>query len=454
MAEVLENKTNNLVYFVTAHILLLIGYAFSRGLFADQTQLFILSFAWLVLLMPLLKKPWLSFNFNISPLNLLLFANLVSFILFYFFDGGIYLTSQQAYVNVNLLKFLALILFLFYFVNFNLQEKNFFSGVILHLSKNKFIYLLVLAFALRLAIVFYSPAPIIDIFYVTNGAVDSLVKKQDPYAVSYYNVYHRSNSQDNDTYSYLPATIFFNLPFRIIFGDVRFGYILAQILIVFFIYKLFKLKNIPQKIIEFCILLFLFLPISLFVLEQTWIESILMLFLYFFIWAYYFNKQTLIYFILGVILSLKQTLFPLVIFIFKVNFLKNYKKLFWTILTIAIFYLPFLFWNFNAMYHNTFIALVKYKPLSFSLSFNILYGKIFGYEAPSFLNFIFLIIFLIFLLFRVKRNLISIINAFNVFLLTAFMIHFGLPNYFFFISSCVVLLIILCLLENKEKLKI
>ena len=125
----IDNQSNKLSYLIIAHILILLGYTFNRGNFSHQAQLWLLLLGWLFLFFIFLKKKIfeLKFDFNSSSLKLLLLANLVSFILFYFLDGGVNLAfGQQISSFLFYLKLISLLLFFLYFVRVIFSRKNLF----------------------------------------------------------------------------------------------------------------------------------------------------------------------------------------------------------------------------------------------------------------------------------------------------------------------------------------
>ena len=98
-----NKSANTLSYYVFAYILLMIGFINNSGLFFHHAQLWFLFAGWIILFMPLLKNSWLNFDFRLQTVTLLILASIFSFLLFYLFDGGIYLSSKQEFHNLFLL---------------------------------------------------------------------------------------------------------------------------------------------------------------------------------------------------------------------------------------------------------------------------------------------------------------------------------------------------------------
>jgi len=459
-----ENKTKKLTYLIVAHLLILLGYSFNKGLFFHQAQLWLLLLGWLVLFLPFFKKDFISFNFDLKPANLLLAANLVSFILFYFFDGGIYLSSAQATSNIILLKFTALILFLFYFVNFNFKGKNFFSVVITHFSKRKFIYLVLLALILRLTTIFYSPTPKIDVFLVLTQSADALLKGSNPYSEEFFNVYspeecvinYGIKDCKNDSAAYLPGTFLLVTPFKMIFGDIRFAYIFSIFGSAAIIYFLLK-KKFPQLLVvaELAALLLLYLPLGLFVLEQSWVDTLPVFLIYLFTFLILAGYQYLPYLIFGLFLATKQTMVLFFPFLLLLKGL-NWQKIALAIFIPAIIIVPFAIWNFNDFIYDVLLNHLNYKEALHSLSFTTI-NKIYFYNLIPYQLLILFVLALLFLFLflksiKGKRDLPSVINSFVVFSLATFLLKRGFTHYYDSTSALVILLIVLELYQNPELL--
>ncbi|MBI3290677.1 glycosyltransferase family 2 protein [Candidatus Falkowbacteria bacterium] len=397
MEQATDNKSSRLSCLFIAHILILLGYSANKGLFFHQSQLWFLFLGWLVLFLAFIKKDYLDFNFGLKPLNLLMLGTSVSFILFYFFDGGIYLVSRQAQNNITSLKFIALILFFFYLVSFNLKGKNFFSVVLMHLKRFKFIYLVVLALFLRLSIIFYSPAPIIDVFWVLKGGADSLIIGANPYSQEFVNVYSKSDCQTlygtpdckNDHYTYFPGILIATTFFRVLFGDPRVTYVFAIFGTAAIIYFLLRkrFRQIPE-IPELTSLLILYMPLGLFVLEQSWADQILVFLLYLFVFLNVYNLSSWSYVGLGLFLSAKQTAWIFFPFIFKLKDF-SWKKFILMIGSFVFITIPFFVWDYFSFIEDTVIHHLTYKVPLFSLTFNTLSKVYFFSDIPSVLPVLF-----------------------------------------------------------------
>ena len=461
----MSNQTSRLIYLVLAHFLILLAYAASNGLLLHQVQLWLLFFSWLLLMMSLFKKSILYASVFQNPLEMLLLVNLVSFVLFYFFDNGIYLQSIQASANIILLKFVAISLFLLYFISFKLKGDNFFSALMLHLAKHKFTYLVVLAVILRLAVIFYSPTPAGDAYWSLKEGAYDLISGKNPYGQEFSHSYSPESCQaifgysdcKNDTYPYLPATILITAFFQLIFGDVRFTLLLAQLGMAVIVYLLLRQPfsrrdTIPQLVT----LLVLYLPLSIFIVEQSWIDPLSIFLLYLFVYLLIGGYRFLPYSLFGIFLAINQ--FSLIFLIFLLRFKGISVKKF--LLAIGIFSLisvPFAVWGFKDFINDTIVYHLTYQAPLASLSFNSL-TKIFFYtDIPLFITVPIILAVLIFLLLRAPRGILGTIQASLIVLFTLFLMRQGLANYYYSIACGIVLLITLELrqiaLSNLENNK-
>lgn len=442
--------SDNLIYFIFADMFIMLISAISHGSFVDTNQLLFALLAFFILLCPLINFRFLDkLQALISAKSLLLAITTFSLILFFIFDGGIYLASQEEVEKINALKLIAFAIFLFYFAKTS-NKISFFNNFVKNIIKYKFAYLIILAIIMRIATIFFSPHPSIDVFYVTNGAVDNLVQGINPYSTSYFNPWPGGYSNPG----YLPMIIFMNIPGRLLFGDIRFGYIIAQLLTAAVIYSLLQKKYRDDKImIELPVLMFMFLPNSLFVLEQAWIEPLLLLIL--FLFALIFIKQKFSYLaciILGMFISLKQNHFPFLILVLA-NFRINFKKILIIILAIFLPVIPFLIWDYKSFIYTTVTYVLTYKVMPQSISINALYIMINKKELPFYISFGAILALLIFLILRMKKNsLIGYLHSSIIVMLFIFFMLGGYANYYYFISGSLVILITLCLAVNNDKI--
>ena len=122
-----------------------------------------------------------------------------------------------------------------------------------------------LAFTLKIGMLSASPNPSIDVFTNLRNGVTSLLSGQNPYLAV-------------DSLDYLPSNLYLHIIPWWIFGDVRAVYILAELVTVLsFIFV--RTRSITREQKSLISLLFLFHPRSLFVLEQAWLDPLILMLL-------------------------------------------------------------------------------------------------------------------------------------------------------------------------------
>jgi len=436
------NNLEKIFYLTVSFLFLVLGYVFNKGIFFHQSQLWLLFISWLFLFIPLIKKRFIYFNFELNFKNILFLITFIIFILFYFFDGGIYFLSKQGEANLILLKFLALLFFCFYLFNFHFFKRNVFTGFLIHLKRHKFIYLIILALALRLLVLFYSPMPKIDVFWFSDGAAESFLQGDNPYSQTYFKVYE---DQDyvNNFFAYWPVTIFVASFFKLFFGDVRFAYIFCQMVTALLAYLLVKKVFNQKKIIaELITLLLLYTPLSLFVIEQTWVEPLMVLLIYLFVWFWLIGKKTIASFVLGLFLGVKQLGLMIGIFITRLNSFKL-KQILITFFVLLIIIVPFILWQPIDFFNDTIAEhFLSNKIFFHSLSFNSLWNVYFYSSIPAWFYLPVLLILFLWLWFKSKKNLFGVIYAGVFFLFSLFLLRQSFLNYYWGISQLIILLII------------
>lgn len=450
--------------FLLAHIFIIIGYSVNWGIFNHFTQLIFLTLGLLLLIVGFVNPAQIKLNFDQSLINLLLVANSIGFILFYLIDRGNDISSVQASVSIMTLKAIALLLFVLYYFSFNFSGKNIFSAVLLHLSKFKFVYLVIVAIVLRMVVIFSSPQTQIDVYWLLKGAAGDLIQGQNPYAGDYYNVYseqgcqvlHQDINCKNDNFSYLPGTLVVITFFSFIFGDPRFTYIFSILGACLIIYHILSSKFKDQlEISQLIILLLLYLPLGLYVTEQAWVDQLSVFFLYLFVYLLINNFKYLPYIALGIFLSTKQSMFLFSPFLFKLQGL-SLKKIVLTGVTVAIIVLPFFLWSPHDFIEDTLLAQWAHNDAIHSLSWKSFMKLNFSdLSFYSYLSFAVVGALFVFLLRKSKRGVKNILHAGIIFVLGLFLAKRGFANYYHLISAILILLISLeakdMRLEDREE---
>ncbi len=131
------------------------------------------------------------------------------------------------------------------------------------------------ALALRVLTLFASPEPFIDVWVIGNLGSDAFLAGTNPYVASYPDIY-QGQYDHVPHFFYWPAYMLTVAPFRGLFGDVRAATIATDVVIVGLLYAMSRRLGIPRKTGRLLCLLWLLHPVSLFVLELSWIDPVLM----------------------------------------------------------------------------------------------------------------------------------------------------------------------------------
>lgn len=110
-----------------------------------------------------------------------------------------------------------------------------------------------------------SPHPEIDVWYVVDQAVERTLHFGNAYDMTFV-----GSPGDTDAYPYLPGSLILLAPFKLVFGDVRYGYLAAMALAAWFV------RRTAQPAIGGALACLLLLyPRMLFGIEQVWTEPLL-----------------------------------------------------------------------------------------------------------------------------------------------------------------------------------
>ncbi len=143
---------------------------------------------------------------------------------------------------------------------------------------------LVLVFGVGILTPFASPNPGIDVFSITAQAIEFLRHGVNPYAQTYVDIYSGRYGYRASP-NYWPGLFYLLAPFQILFGDLRFGYIAANLATLLALYRLMPEETRAEKWQSSwtrtfhrdhgTMLLWFLFPVSFFVLEQAWTDILL-----------------------------------------------------------------------------------------------------------------------------------------------------------------------------------
>jgi hypothetical protein len=127
---------------------------------------------------------------------------------------------------------------------------------------------------LRVAVLFASPAPHIDVFVSSTHAADEFLAGRNPYLAEYVDIYEGRYGY-TPAYVYWPVVLFLQAPSRLIFGDIRMASVLADCVTWLIAWLLLRRQGGTPRGVSAWLLAWFTFPVQLFVLEQSWMDPIL-----------------------------------------------------------------------------------------------------------------------------------------------------------------------------------
>ena len=274
---------------------------------------------------------------------------------------------------------------LFFNVNL-LTEEKYFSA---YISSLVFVLTVALLFFAKILVLHVSPAPHIDVFFVNNMAADFALQGKNPYTQIYPDIY-------NGAYAYLPSFVYgppylwWSIPFRWIFGDVRYGHVAAEFMTLIGLILFFKKRTNEKSLIYSLGILWLAFPVSLFVLEQSWIDPVIIMF---YVWLLYFlaNEKYGISAVIAALLAATKPyslLVPFLTFIYLFKIQGGVTALKWSAICGIVFLLilaPFLLDDASGFYKTTIQWMLNAPLRTDSLSLPSLWANVTRQAVPGWL---------------------------------------------------------------------
>lgn len=404
---------------LNSFLLILFGYIFSRGFFSfSSITLLIIAYIFFSI-STFLPKVTHKIKSQ-DPAHIVVLLVILSTSLY----GGLY---QHSLVLISLsfiLLGLAIVL------SFQLLKTEQLSSV-----KRIWFYMFSIAIALRLLMIWSSPNPIIDVFaYLKFGALHFL-SGNNPYSMILPQMY---KNVVFDYYGYPPGTLLLTTPFVWLFKDPRYTFAAAEILTAFLI---LKINNGKLNKYYFSLML-LYNPMSLYVLEQSYMETLAILLLTLSIWLISKKKFLISAVIFGIALSTKQYLvFLIPLFYRLINKESQVFRL--SIMAFAIFVcsaviLPFFIWNQSDFTHDVvtlqFSYPIRYEGLTFfSLSHR------FGMDFNPLISGVAITISFILIYFRRKIAIPSFFYLSSLLFFSFFIFNkWAFVNYYYLISQLII----------------
>lgn len=408
--------------FILIYLLILFGFVFSRGFFSLPSVL-ILLVANLFFAKAFFHNLNNSKQFSFFSIrSLLIILALLSIVLY----GGLY-QENSFFIPLSfvLLAFNLPLLI-------NLAASKSFSK-----SQQIYFFVFLLAFVLRVFMVWSSPTPLIDVHdYLKNGAL-GLLQGKNPYSLIYTKFY---SDVTPDFYSYLPAMLFLTLPSVVFFADPRYTFVFSELAVALLILHL--LKNKKDRFIYSII--FLQNPISLYMIEQSYTEPLILLIILLAVFFIFKKKNLLIMIFLAVLISLKQyLLFLLPLFYKLLAYFQIKKKLllfFGGVIFALLISLPFVIWNKDDFVHDAVLLQLKFPPRYEGLTFFSLLYYFTGIKYNVLISWVIITLVLLFIYTRPK------ITPYRFFYLSSFLYlvvfffnKWAFLNYYYLISQLLLL---------------
>lgn len=150
-----------------------------------------------------------------------------------------------------------------------------------------------------------SPKPFIDVWVNNTAAVDHFLKGNNPYSQIYPDIYGGAYDY-KPGFLYFPGLLFWLAPFRAIFGDIRYGFVFANLLIALGTLGLSRRLKVSEPMGWCLAILWLSFPVTYFVLEQAWIDTILAALAVLTLWCVEEKKWVLSGVCMGAAFAVKQ----------------------------------------------------------------------------------------------------------------------------------------------------
>lgn len=228
-----------------------------------------------------------------------------------------------------------------------------------------------LLLATRVLTLLISPNPYIDGFTLTTRASDYLLSGLNPYTQTYADLYNGGYDYTPGL-NYWPAYYLWSAPFRWL-GDIRLGNIFADAVTLILLLKLMAEFGVDESLSYLVALSWLSFPVSLFVLEQAWIEPVIIMLMTGLIWCGWTKRWVVAGILLGALSGMKQhmlLLSVLTLFYFYRHCARRefYKVLGWTGVTFTMIVAPFLLASPQAFIRQTIVTYLQREIRVDSLS--------------------------------------------------------------------------------------
>lgn len=417
------------IMYLMLYLLLISGYVFSFGFFSVYGVILLLIFTVIFFAWVVGNKKLIPQDLFLTPVQLLFISSILSIVLY----GGLYQTIKSLYY----LSYLLLGINLLLIIKFSTPSAE-------KVKRKLFFFIIAIGLILRLLMIFSSPNPAIDVFdYLKKGAY-AFMQGANPYSEVYTKFYASQvyakfyADIEPNFYQYLPATLYFTLPSVLLFTDPRFTFVISEIGTAILLFKI--LKKSKQRYVY--PLLILANPVSLYMIEESYTEPLLIFLLTLFALLVIKRKIGKASLVFGLLLGTKQYM-VLVIPLF-IKFFKELKqKVLFTLISLIVLVVliaPFYFWSPNDFLHDTVFLQHLFPPRYEGLTLFSLIYNFWGIEYNFYLSLILWGIPFIILLRNKKTDLGSQLILSSVVLFMFFFFNkWAFLNYYYLVSQCFLL---------------
>jgi hypothetical protein len=241
-------------------------------------------------------------------------------------------------------------------------------------------------FLVKIAVLRASPSPRIDVFTTTTDAIQHFLKGENPYAQNYTDI-NDGKFGYLPTFGYWPGLLLGATPGWLLFKDFRTSYIFADLITTFFLFTYARLLALPLLTCVLLPLLWLAFPVSPFVLEQAWTESLLCLVMGGIAITVFQRRWILFGVLVGLFCATKQygLFLGLLSALYCVRQGTDAFKRFiaGAVASFGFLMAPFFFWNVSAFTASTVTVLLDMKLRTDQTSIPALIFHTFHYSTPG-----------------------------------------------------------------------
>jgi hypothetical protein len=211
----------------------------------------------------------------------------------------------------------------------------------------------------RVAVLIAVPHPPIDVHVWVSEAADYFLAGINPYGRPYtdINACLPNGPGYPPVFNYLPGVLLWATPFQGLLGEIRVGFLFADLITVGCLYLFGRQQNLTPLTSAVLPMLWLSFPVQLYVLQQAWVDTLLISGVALFLVLMGYRRYVLAGIVLGGVLLTKQYAFPIVLVTFVWLWSRGLRREAWrvTLLSGAVFalgMLPFFLANPSVFYYS------------------------------------------------------------------------------------------------------